>query len=337
MTFPERRTRARIGGLGQRVRKTDTSEPSHSMHVVMSDFLAFRVNLPYIIQSVRLLHALLEAELDVRIPRFHHRKLRRLEEVFNISLNGNVEGVPLLPDVQVHHGERPRTQVGSIQRPLIFAHEMVDHCRNLWPKNREVEACFAGRFHEDRREVLRKWLHRQYPDAQARMPDQSAIDGRIRLRRRVKRLCSRVLRGPLRSLQSYIEVPPLERRSVFKNVVLMTSDRGWTYPIKAWDSEYFRLLASSKFVLCPNGKFTWTYRFFEAVLCGAIPIVQDNCSLYDGFRYHKMDKPLDKIRWNTEDAEFNAELARQRLTVSQDALISEIERLLKDEMAPKLE
>ena len=61
-------------------------------------------------------------------------------------------------------------------------------------------------------------------------------------------------------------------------------------------------MAKSKFVLCPNGDFIWTYRFFEAIACGAIPIIEDDLPLYDGFQYYKMDQPfceyiydLDKV------------------------------------------
>jgi hypothetical protein len=115
----------------------------------------------------------------------------------------------------------------------------------------------------------------------------------------------------------------------YDGVVLMTSDRGWSFPTKAWDSEYFELLSSSKFVLCPDGKFVWTYRFFEAVLCGAVPIIQNECSLYEGFRYYKMSDPLDKMEWRVEDAHHNAALCHERLTIPPEALHGELQRLLR--------
>lgn len=38
---------------------------------------------------------------------------------------------------------------------------------------------------------------------------------------------------------------------------------------------YFQLLRSSQFTLCPAGDLPWSMRFFEAVMCGSIPIVSD--------------------------------------------------------------
>ena len=45
-------------------------------------------------------------------------------------------------------------------------------------------------------------------------------------------------------------------------------------------------MARSKFVLCPNGDFTWTYRFFESVIFKAIPIIEDYTHHYDGYTYY---------------------------------------------------
>lgn len=296
----------------------------------MSQGSAFQVDLPYnLIQSLRFIHALLESDFDVRIPTRHHQKLVQLREVFDISLNGKIEGVPVLPGLRIYHQGMPTTRLGSIQRPLIFAHGMVNHCRSLWSGERTRKVVFAGRFHRERRNVVQKWLREQLPHLRAQVPDQSVVDRRVRLRKRVQDWSNRLLRGPLRSLQSWVRVPPVERRVEYDGVVLMTSDRGWSFPTKAWDSKYFQLLSSSKFVLCPDGKFVWTYRFFEAILCGAIPIIQNTCSLYEGFRYYTMDDLLEKMEWRVEDAHHNAALCRERLTVPSDALHGEIQRLLR--------
>lgn len=37
---------------------------------------------------------------------------------------------------------------------------------------------------------------------------------------------------------------------------------------------YFNIMAQSKFILCPRGDAPWSFRFYESLMCGAIPIVQ---------------------------------------------------------------
>ena len=48
----------------------------------------------------------------------------------------------------------------------------------------------------------------------------------------------------------------------------------------------FRLLRS-KFVLWPNRDYIWSYRFFETVMSGAIPIVEED-GAYERFDYFRM-------------------------------------------------
>jgi hypothetical protein len=38
--------------------------------------------------------------------------------------------------------------------------------------------------------------------------------------------------------------------------------------MKAWHDDYSTEMSRAEFVIRPNGKFVWTYRFFEAILCG---------------------------------------------------------------------
>jgi hypothetical protein len=43
---------------------------------------------------------------------------------------------------------------------------------------------------------------------------------------------------------------------------------------KNFDHQYFLPMKESKFVLAPAGDLPWSYRFYEAITCRAIPIVQ---------------------------------------------------------------
>ena len=41
-----------------------------------------------------------------------------------------------------------------------------------------------------------------------------------------------------------------------------------------YDENYFQIMRQSKFALCPGGGGLWSFRFFEAMLCGAFPIIR---------------------------------------------------------------
>ena len=71
----------------------------------------------------------------------------------------------------------------------------------------------------------------------------------------------------------------------FPDAMIINSHRGRSDATRRYDKTYFDKMARARFVLCPDGDFVWTYRFFEAILCGAIPIIQNWCELYNGY-YH---------------------------------------------------
>jgi hypothetical protein len=73
--------------------------------------------------------------------------------------------------------------------------------------------------------------------------------------------------------------------SQFPTAKIENSKRGRDVITKVYDIEYFNQLSNSKFILCPNGDFTWTYRFFESILCGSIPIIENDHVLYKGYQY----------------------------------------------------
>lgn len=75
--------------------------------------------------------------------------------------------------------------------------------------------------------------------------------------------------------------------SNFPEATIISSNRGRDVIKKQFDTEYFKNMARSKFVLCPNGAFTWTYRFFESVIFKAIPIIEEYSPNYEGYYYYK--------------------------------------------------
>lgn len=74
--------------------------------------------------------------------------------------------------------------------------------------------------------------------------------------------------------------------SGFKDAVIEYSTRGRGDKTKFFDAAYFDRMARAKFALCPNGDFVWTYRFFEACIMGAIPVIEESCDIYNGYRFY---------------------------------------------------
>lgn len=83
---------------------------------------------------------------------------------------------------------------------------------------------------------------------------------------------------------------------------IVWSNTGRQMPQKSWDEAYYNELLNSGFVLCPDGDFIWTYRFFEAIICGAIPIIENMCSHYEGYFFYDMKTPMDQLIYNRDKA-----------------------------------
>ena len=81
-------------------------------------------------------------------------------------------------------------------------------------------------------------------------------------------------------------------------------------------------------MLCPSGNSVWTYRFFEAILCGAIPVVEETCEAYKGFSYFSFDDPLEEMKWDQKIADENFKLCLERITVEPEIFKRELERII---------
>ncbi len=274
---------------------------------------ALAVNLPLqYLQAIRLTHALMESDYIVHILEEHQDKFSRLKEIFNLEYKLGVEEVPILNAVKFNH-TNPSSQIGSLERTLIFPKAGFDYCRNLWLDKRNIKICFAGLVTEKRKNTLEKWFKNNFPSSLFKLPTKESF---------IIRLGNKLLR------QLNLPVLPSTYKTELNGVVFWSSNRGRVFPLKAWDEEYFRLLADSQFVLCPSGNYVWTYRFFESIMCGAIPIIEKHCPAYKGFRYFTMDDSISNLKWSEEDVIYNYQLCFERLTVSLEELNWEIEKIL---------
>lgn len=90
----------------------------------------------------------------------------------------------------------------------------------------------------------------------------------------------------------------------YPNLKIFDSDRGRELAYKVMDDTYWQFMARAKFVLCPDGDFAWTYRFFEATLVRAIPVIQTEASCYEGYNFYRLGDEL--TYWQFEaDNNFN--------------------------------
>jgi hypothetical protein len=89
------------------------------------------------------------------------------------------------------------------------------------------------------------------------------------------------------------------------------------------DTEYFKELARTKFVISPNGdgindkigvygdnEFAWSYRFFDAIFFRAIPIVEKPLKVYEGFKCYTVG---DEYVYREDWVEYNLAKAKKEL------------------------
>lgn len=99
-----------------------------------------------------------------------------------------------------------------------------------------------------------------------------------------------------------------------KELIISSSNKGREFPLKTFDKDYFNEMKKYKFVLCLDGDFIWSYRFFESIMCGAIPIIENESPLFEGFYYYKIENNLDNITWNEEWVIKNIQLLNKNFT-----------------------
>jgi hypothetical protein len=61
------------------------------------------------------------------------------------------------------------------------------------------------------------------------------------------------------------------------------------------DKDYYNTICKSKFTITPTGNCPWSYRFFEAIMCLSIPILENNSNdiyMKDYFYFFDEDKHI---------------------------------------------
>jgi hypothetical protein len=281
-----------------------TKQPGESGDILL---IRSEVNL---IQQIRLIHAIAESDFGVALESLQEAKFQILKERFGLKFAPHsAYGVDIADQIELSH-TRPCTSIGSVSRPLIFPRAVVEYCRTLWPERRQFRYSFQGLLTPPRQQLLQQWIHANLPAETFRIPKADSLISRLQK-------AGRSVFGMDNT-----------REWRLGNLLVCSSDRGRTFPVKAWDEEYFRILAGSEFVLCPSGDCVWSYRVFEAILCGAIPIAEKECPAYEGFRDHYLADKAAGLKWSLEDAEHNYRVCVAKLTVPKITLNEELGRII---------
>ena len=259
-----------------------------------------------LIQQIRLVHAVAESACEIAVAADQLDKFSILRERFGLRLaTARPDDPSLTPFITLDH-QTPSKAVGAAVQPLTSPRAIVDHCRTLWPSARTHRYSFAGLLTDSRRALLEGWIAGRSNGA-AGLAAKTSFGDFVR--------------------RQLIRWWGADRQRHIGDVTVWSSERGRRFPTKAWDEEYFQLLADSEHVLCPSGDYQWSYRFFEACLCGAVPIVEEASRLYDGFRYRLMTDARDAAPWSAADAEHNYRACAARIVVPVDELDGELARL----------
>ncbi len=258
------------------------------------------------IQQIRVLHAIGETGQPIYIPANEAYKLKPLQYYFNLHFKTDpFNGIKFSDLVKIDHS-KPTTTIASINRPLIFPHAITDSLRQKWQCDRQYKFTFAGLVTPKRKIQIENWLRLVVKSEKYQISNQSCLSNTI-----LEKALS-LLKPQSNSIKKY------------GDFWLWSSRRGRTFPRKSWDKDYFDFLLNSRFVLCPSGDFIWSYRFFESVLCGAIPVIEEYCEAYEGFKFKFFSDDLESLTYDMEDAEHNYNLCIQKITVPIETILNEL-------------
>lgn len=79
-------------------------------------------------------------------------------------------------------------------------------------------------------------------------------------------------------------------------VFINFTTRGRISEFKYLDNDYYAQMSKYRFIFCPKGDYIWTYRFFEAILVGGLPICIKVAESYQGFKFIYLNKFSMQIR-----------------------------------------
>ena len=207
------------------------------------------------VQEARLLAALLESGWALKAREIHWVALQGMSDFFPIQRLQELQGAVYEFPITIDHPS-PRTTVGSVARPLVFP-EWILETANLEPFARPLLCSFVG-----------------FPSTQ-RVADALALYQRSF--GKISRWKSAVLGSLSRFPKSRQAVTVMnwffEALGRPQGCKFIWSNAGRQVDNKVFDRAYWGLLNQSQSVYCPAGDFGWSYRFYESMIVGALPII----------------------------------------------------------------
>ena len=193
-----------------------------------------------------------------------------------------------------------------IQKTLIFPHKIINKLISSWKKNKIYDFSFVGIYTSSRKIIINTWLNNNFRS-------------------------KNIIKNKFSYLKNLVVEKTIKREYFDSSkILILSSKKGRKFPKKSWDNNYYNILLKSKFVLCPSGDFIWSYRFFESILCGAIPIVENHCKAYDGFRYYTFNNNLNELIYSDEIINHNLDLCLKKITIPTNILKKELELILNE-------
>jgi hypothetical protein len=255
------------------------------------------------IQELRAIQAISEIGVTIAVSSKQKSKFSLLKEKFqmNFQISDEKKGTKLSELLSINH-EKPETGILDIKKPLVFPIAITNYCKTLWKEERAYKYTFAGLITKSRHDLIRDWVRNNITKENFSLPVTDSFFNKKRSK-----------------IYNFFNIDSMVSKTI-GDLIIWSSNRGRKFPIKSWDDDYFKVLGDSQFVLCPSGVCIWSYRFFESILCGAIPIVESNCEAYEGFRFKYMTDDAATFVWTKEDAEYNYNLCLERITISPELL-----------------
>jgi hypothetical protein len=248
----------------------------------------------YRIQEVRLIQALIEAKWEVGIPPQIAATFLAAGQEYCVKVSPIAQRWQNLKIIIDH--EKPRTAVEAIERTLIFPEAFFYDARKSWSSNRPVRMAFSG------------------------FPTPSRLNLALTL---CKLNCNKwnpiliALKLSLPCLRDFQNnwslswVNKLLRQLLPEDHIEFTS-RGRNQSLKIRDERYLALLLGALFALCPKGDFVWTYRFYEATICGCSPVIDQGLIHYEGYFLLHIGDDLQSL--STTELEANYQKSFEELT-----------------------
>lgn len=162
--------------------------------------------------------------------------------------------------------------------------------------NKSLDYCFIGAFKIDAATVARRsWI---IPFIKANFGEQSYLQFTDRATRRDHESLG-AFDYTLRATGFVPKEVPIGQRNRF-------------------DEHYFRIMCASRFVLCPGGDENWSMRFYEALMCKAIPVLLDRTPFrteYEARLPYKYALAGEKMEYSIDWVEHNYRLFKQHHTL----------------------